>query len=270
MPRTLAAIISIASLCACSQQNAAELVDRSGNYYGRNGWAENGQPVARYSDNNRAMQDGAVAYKYQSQTQTYGVDAAYDSVQATDIASPATAKTSQPVGASAAPFGKPSAPLEPEASAEAPSASATGQAGEEVAHAAAGPTMFRWPAEGKVISRFGPKTDGMANDGINIAAAEGDPIWAAADGVVAYVGSDIEGYGNLLILRHKDGWMSSYAHAREFLLKKGDIVGQGDVMGYIGNSGSVKTPQLHFSLREGKTPIDPESVLGHSVASATH
>lgn len=251
--RHLIIIASLLATTACANQQMAELVDRSGNYYGRNNWTQNGTPVARFSDDNRASQDQAIAYKYQSTTHQYGVDAAVDKIEANTLAEPSAPAAQQ----AAAPFGQHSAPLEQ----EAPAAKA---------QPSTGPAMFRWPTEGKIISRFGPKTDGLSNDGINIAAGKGDPIWAAADGEVAYVGKDLEGYGNLLILRHKDGWMSSYAHAEEFLLKQGDVVAQGDVLGYVGNTGSVRSPQLHFSLREGKIPIDPEAVLGRNVAASAY
>lgn len=250
--RHLIAIASLLATTACANQQMAELVDRSGNYYGRTGWTQNGAPVARFSDANRATQDRSIAYKYQSSTHQYGVDAAVDTIEASNLSEPGQQ-------AAATPFGQPSAPLE-----QAPPAPAA------KAPPTSGAVAFRWPTEGKVISRFGPKTDGLSNDGINIAASKGDPIWAAADGEVAYVGRDLEGYGNLLILRHKDGWMSSYAHADEFLLKQGDIAAQGDLLGYIGSTGSVRSPQLHFSLREGKIPIDPETVLGRSMAASTY
>lgn len=258
--RSIIAFAALIATAACSQQQMAELDDRSGHYYGRNSWTANGQSMARYSNESRAQQDQAIAYKYQSDTHSYGVDAAADAVEAKDLSTPMPPQQA----ASASPFGNPSAPLAQAEVTQPPQQLAQAQH----APAASGPSMFRWPADGKVVSRFGPKTDGLSNDGINIAAAIGDPIWAAADGEVAYVGKDLEGYGNLLILRHKDGWMSSYAHANEFLLNKGDIVGQGDLLGYIGETGSVRSPQLHFSLREGKIPVDPESMLDHQMASA--
>lgn len=274
MHRTLlAASCVLTVLSACSQQHQAALVDNRNSYFGRNGWYAGGTAVPRYSDDNRAEQ-GAVAYKYKTETHTYGVDAAVSDVAVNDLPPPSTVGSKPAPVASAtqstAPFSKASS--EPVATANAV---ATRPVVTEAKAAASSPQpvgganmAFRWPAEGKVISRFGPKTNGLSNDGINIASTKGDPIWAAADGEVVYVGSDLEGYGNLLILRHRDGWMTSYAHAEEFLLGKGDAAAQGDVLGYVGTTGSVKTPQLHFSVREGKIPIDPESVLGQQVASA--
>lgn len=272
MHRTLlAASCALTILSACSQQHQAALVDNRDSYFGRNGWYAGGTAVPRYSDDNRAEQ-GAVAYKYKTETHTYGVDAAVSDVAVNDLPPPTTAQL-KPAAVTSAQSSAPFSTASAEPVAAANTIAARPVVSEARTNAAPQPVgganmAFRWPAEGEVISRFGPKTNGLSNDGINIASAKGDPIWAAADGEVVYVGSDLEGYGNLLILRHRDGWMTSYAHAEEFLLNKGDAAAQGDVLGYVGTSGSVKTPQLHFSVREGKIPIDPESVLGQQIASA--
>jgi len=126
---------------------------------------------------------------------------------------------------------------------------------------------FVWPvAGGKVISHFGPKPGGKANDGINIAVAEGEPIWASASGMVVYAGNELKGYGNMVIIRHDGGWMTAYAHARSISVKKNDYVKQSEIIGYVGITGGVKTPQLHFALRDGKTPVDPEQYLPSNVA----
>lgn len=126
---------------------------------------------------------------------------------------------------------------------------------------------FIWPAEGKVISSYGSKAGGKFNDGINIAAAEGEPIWAAADGTVIYSGNQLKGYGNMALIQHDKDRVSSYAHASKFLVKKGDKVKQGQLIGYVGRTGGVDTAQLHFSLREGKTPVNPSQYLSQSFAS---
>ena len=126
---------------------------------------------------------------------------------------------------------------------------------------------FIWPIEGRIISRFGPKQNGLVNDGINIAAREGEPIWAAAAGEVAYAGNELKGYGNMMIISHSNGWMSAYAHASDMLISKGDRVNQGDLIGYVGKTGAVKSAQLHFGIREGKKPVDPENLLPRRMAS---
>lgn len=102
----------------------------------------------------------------------------------------------------------------------------------------------------------------MHNDGITIAASRGTPIKAPENGVVEYVGSEIRGYGNLLLIRHADGWMSAYAHMESVSVARGDIVRRGQVIGKVGTSGSVAEPQLHFQLRKGSDPVDPEKQLG--------
>lgn len=126
---------------------------------------------------------------------------------------------------------------------------------------------FIWPTQGRIVSGFGPKESGLVNDGINIAADAGEPIWAAADGEVAYVGNELKGYGNMLIVRHDDGWMSAYAHAKNWSVGKGIRVKQGQLIGYVGQSGGVAEPQLHFGLRQNKTPVDPTGYLPQQVAS---
>lgn len=126
---------------------------------------------------------------------------------------------------------------------------------------------FIWPVRGKVISHFGPKANGLHNDGINIAASEGDPFYAAADGVVVYAASDLKGYGNMVIVRHADGWMTAYAHAQRLMVKENERVRQGQQIGVVGATGSVNEAQLHFGLRQGKTPVDPARYLGSDYAT---
>ncbi len=125
---------------------------------------------------------------------------------------------------------------------------------------------FIWPVRGKLISSFGPKKDGARNDGINIAAPEGEPVFAAADGVVVYAGNELPGYGNMIILRHNDGWMTAYAHASGLMVKKDESVQQGDLIAYVGATGGVKTAQLHFGVRKGTKPVNPEKYMSHDVA----
>jgi murein DD-endopeptidase MepM/ murein hydrolase activator NlpD len=120
---------------------------------------------------------------------------------------------------------------------------------------------FRWPANGRVISGFGPMTNGQQNDGINIAVPENTPIKAAEDGVVAYAGNELKGYGNLVLVRHSNGFVTAYAHAKELLVKRGDQVKRGQVIARSGQSGNVNAPQLHFEVRKGASPLDPTRFL---------
>ncbi len=116
---------------------------------------------------------------------------------------------------------------------------------------------LRWPVKGKIISGFGPKANGLKNEGINIAVPEGTSIRAADGGVVAYAGSELKGYGNLVLIRHAGGYVTAYAHAKELLVKRGDTVKRGDIIAKAGQTGAVSSPQLHFEVRKGATALDP-------------
>ena len=120
---------------------------------------------------------------------------------------------------------------------------------------------FAWPLRGRIISEFGAKLSGERNDGINIAATLGAPIHAAANGTVTYAGDGLKGYGNLVLIRHAEGYVTAYAHADTLTVTKGDIVSKGQVIGYAGDSGGAAEPQLHFEIRHGTTPVNPRSLL---------
>jgi murein DD-endopeptidase MepM/ murein hydrolase activator NlpD len=116
---------------------------------------------------------------------------------------------------------------------------------------------LRWPANGKIIAGFGGRPDGTHNDGVNLSVPLGTEVHAAESGVVAYAGSELKGYGNLVLLRHDNGWVTAYAHNDELLVKRGDKVKRGDVIAKAGKTGSVDQPQVHFELRQGSKPVDP-------------
>lgn len=120
---------------------------------------------------------------------------------------------------------------------------------------------FRWPVKGRIADGFGPKAAGGQNDGINISVPHGTPIKAAEDGVVAYAGSELKGYGNLVLVRHSNGFVTAYAHASELGVKKGETVKRGQVIGKAGQTGNVTSPQVHFEVRKGATPVDPTQYL---------
>ena len=120
---------------------------------------------------------------------------------------------------------------------------------------------FRWPVRGKVITSYGAKTNGKSNDGINVAVPEGTPVKAAEDGVVAYSGNELKGYGNLVLVRHSNGYVTAYAHASELLVKRGDTIKRGQTIAKSGQSGEVGSPQLHFEIRKGSSPVDPLQFL---------
>lgn len=121
--------------------------------------------------------------------------------------------------------------------------------------------QFIWPAEGRIVSRFGPKADGLHNDGVNIAVPEGTPVRVAQSGVVAYAGNELRGYGNLLLVRHADGWMTAYAHNGELLVQRGATVTKGQTIALAGRTGSVQSSQIHFEIRRGSQAMDPLKVM---------
>ena len=120
---------------------------------------------------------------------------------------------------------------------------------------------FSWPVRGEVISKFGPKSAGLYNDGINIKAPDGQTVSASEDGIVAYVGSELKGYGNLVIVKHSGGWISAYAHLKNSAVASGQKINKGQKIGNVGNSGKVKFPQLYFGLRKGRDAVNPENYL---------
>jgi murein DD-endopeptidase MepM/ murein hydrolase activator NlpD len=116
---------------------------------------------------------------------------------------------------------------------------------------------FRWPARGRVIQGF----KSGSNDGINISLPEGTPVKAAESGVVVYAGNELKGYGNLVLVKHPNGFVSAYANNGDLEVKRGDSVKRGQTLAKSGQSGNVSSPQLHFELRKGSTPVDPTGYL---------
>ncbi len=126
---------------------------------------------------------------------------------------------------------------------------------------------FIWPIRGKLISTFGEKQGGEFNDGINIAAPEGKVIKAAADGEVVYAGNELAGYGNMLIIRHNNGWMSAYAHTQKMNVGLGSFVSQGQAIAEVGKTGDVAVSQLHFGLRKDRQSVNPMDFLTDTIAA---
>lgn len=126
---------------------------------------------------------------------------------------------------------------------------------------------FLRPVEGKILSSYGPKKDGLHNDGINIASAPGVPVRAAENGVVVYAGDELKASGNLIIIRHQDRWMTAYAHMDKLLIKRGETVRRGQTIGTVGSTGSVDKPQLHFEVRRGTEALNPQLYLERKAES---
>ncbi len=230
-------IITTVLLSACTQDQPATVDDRSQAYYGRPGTAP-------------TMVAAVPQATYQA--------AHVDMISAAPLAAPSSAPASPALFANAPVVTNTQTVLRHTSlPPELPKATLT-----------AAPTAgWQWPVEGKVTTQFGKQANGIANEGITIAAADGTPIKASAPGEVAYVGTSVRDYGNMVIIRHPGGQLSSYAHAREILVSKGDKVIAGDVLGYVGKSGNAKASQLHFAIREGTGAIDPLSKLPQAYAS---
>lgn len=189
-----------------------------------------------YAGRSATMGVGGFTPSYESK---YVPPAAVDSVSSSDLA---------PISSKPAPAPAPVANIKPISAVQ--------------------PTVtWAWPLQGTVTSAFGRRDNGIANEGITIAAARNTAIRAAAPGEVAYVGNDVRDYGNMVILRHTNGDMSSYAHADRITVAKGMVVRQGDTIGYVGSSGRARAPQLHFAVRSGTQAIDPMTKLPSQIAS---
>ena len=141
---------------------------------------------------------------------------------------------------------------------EAPAAVPPGAAAPSDASASG---RFPWPVSGKILAGYGAATDGARNEGINIAAPRGTAVRAIDGGTVAYVGNEVKGYGNLVLVKHANGWISAYAHLGDVTVKEGDRVSPGQLIARVGDTGGVAEPQLHFELRRGKKPVDPREFL---------
>ena len=176
--------------------------------------------------------------------------AAANTLQATPAPAPAPAANAAPAAAAQA-----TAPAQQAAPAPAaPTQVASAPAPEP---AASGSDKFRWPVSGRILTDFASSK----GTGINIEASEGSAVKAAENGTVIYVGSGVEGYGNLVLIRHPNGYVSAYAHLGSMNVTKGANVSRGDTIGAAGMTGSVTKPQLHFELRKGATPVDPVPLL---------
>lgn len=122
-------------------------------------------------------------------------------------------------------------------------------------------SKFSWPVRGKILSNYGAKSNGLFNDGINIAATRGSVVKAAENGVVAYAGNEVKGMGNLIIIQHDGGWMTVYAHMDSMSVRRGVRVNVGQKIGTVGKTGKVDSPQLHFEIRKGTKAYDPSAYL---------
>jgi murein DD-endopeptidase MepM/ murein hydrolase activator NlpD len=214
----------------------------------------------------------AAEAKAKSEARTSAPAAARPVVAKPVAAEPAVAETRKPVRAAApapekaepvvvasAPASEPKASAVPKSAPEpAPEAITTASLPKQ--EEASERADFRWPARGRVIAGYSGKG---GNEGINIAVPEGTPVKAAEGGTVAYAGNELKGYGNLVLIRHPNGYVSAYAHNGELNVKRGDVVKRGQVVAKAGQTGNVSSPQLHFELRKGSAPVDPTPYLNN-------
>jgi len=213
-------------------------------------------PTARAGGSMSVEQLPAPTIEQAPKQQPLKQQAAEPTAAAPSTSETAAPSTSQPV--------EPVAPQQPAQNAAAPKQTDPQVAAipPEPAPAPRGGERFLWPVKGQVISNFGPKKGGLNNDGINIAAPAGTSVIAADNGVVAYAGNELRGFGNLLLIRHADGWVTAYAHNEKLLVKRGEKVKRGQAIAQIGSTGNVSAPQLHFEIRKGTDPVDPLKYLG--------
>ena len=120
--------------------------------------------------------------------------------------------------------------------------------------------VWDWPAKGSIVNRF----DGVSSKGIDIAGKAGDPVYAAADGRVAYVGDGLTGYGNLVIIKHNDVFVTAYAHNQKILVQENQVVRRGDKIAEMGDTEANRV-MLHFEIRQqsggGSSAVDPMKYL---------
>tara|TARA_A100001015_G_scaffold321102_1_gene450135 strand:- start:3326 stop:4168 length:843 start_codon:yes stop_codon:yes gene_type:complete len=120
---------------------------------------------------------------------------------------------------------------------------------------------FIWPTKGEIILEFGKIKSGFHNDGINIKSEENSPVMASEGGEIIYTGNEIPGYGNLILIKHQNNWVTAYSHLKHIIYKKGYVVSKGEKIGLIGKTGNVNQPQLHFEIRKGKKALNPSNFL---------
>ena len=281
------AVVAMLTVAACSSQRPAPVVDRSGR-----------GPVGATAPTtiptvSRTAKDGIyVAQRgdtVQNVALSFGVDPkdlarwnglsesdALISGQTLQVTPPASAATVSPITGSgqaevrplpppgAAVPGAPAPPVSavgpsiaaPPVTASPPPAAVPPPAVPEPSRAAAATLPWLWPTPGKVIETF----DDPRNKGIDIAGNEGAPVQAAADGEVVYVGSAVRGYGNLVIVRHSDDFITAYAHNRKVLVAEKQSVKRGQAIAELGRSDADR-PKLHFEIRHQGKPVDPLKYL---------
>ncbi|MFT9098897.1 MAG: M23 family metallopeptidase [Zymomonas mobilis subsp. pomaceae] len=120
---------------------------------------------------------------------------------------------------------------------------------------------FGWPAHGAILSAYGRTDNGRVNNGLDIAATVGSPVFAAEEGRVAYIGTHISILGGVILIQHAQSWMTAYGHLDKIKVAQGDFVHKGQLIAYAGESGQTTRPQLHFEIRHGLKAVNPSRLL---------
>jgi murein DD-endopeptidase MepM/ murein hydrolase activator NlpD len=232
-----------------------------------------GQPSARTPAAVAALPSGGQQVAAAPATSPASAPSDKPSIQATPLP-PVVSPGAQAKGEAAAPAPNP-AGITPAAVAPAIAPPSSQGAPEPAGSIAATPPAarssgaFLWPVHGPILAAYGSRGDGSRNDGINIGAPRGAAVEAADAGIVAYTGNELRGYGNLVLIKHPNGWISAYAHCDQLLVKRGEKVARGQVIARVGSTGNVSEPQLHFELRRGHQAVDPREFLAPLPAAAT-
>jgi murein DD-endopeptidase MepM/ murein hydrolase activator NlpD len=252
-------------LSGCLTQDPAQVVDKSSMYFGR----DSARKIEAYPEMDPSDYSSVTIKPLQPlQNQSH------ESVERKSTSGYLQAKKKAPVEEnhskqlaskeSKEVARKPNTTYEEDLTYEAPDKGSKVELGTNAEFVAATPLnldKFEWPVSGgKVLARFG-KHGNKFNEGINIGAPIGSNVNAAGDGKVIYIGSNIEGYGNLIIIKHDGDLMTAYSHVKDVLVERGNKVTKGQRIATVGNSGNVKDPQVHFSIRKGKKTINPEQSL---------
>ena len=180
-------------------------------------------------------------------TEPKGGRVAYSAEAWKDLTQPPSS-ASAPVATVSAPAVKPPVPAVPPVASSVPVAEQTVNV--------AGELSWSWPGGGRIVGTFNDST----NKGVDLSGNVGDPVLAAANGRVVYVGSGLRGYGNLVIVKHNDTYLSAYAHNSEVLVKEGQAVQRGQKIAALGSSDADR-PKLHFEIRRQGKPVDPLKYL---------
>lgn len=243
-------ILSILVVSACTKQQPAPIDYRGDYFYGKDGGVDkDGNPLPKYSASNPAPETAYNAEKYTAPVEQYGVAADVGEVAASDLPAPNAAPA---VPENLAPLGETA--IQPETAPQQDSYAPLNVQQPVTVTQSAAPQNFVWPLKGKVISSFSQNQKGL-----NIAARAGEPIRAVADGTVLSTSSSGAVYSAMI--DHGGGWTSSYGNAGDVVVKKGDRVVQGQLLGFVGKASGGKESQLTFSLTENAKPVDPESRL---------